>query len=91
MLVLGSTADRCQIKSDENRKPVVAPSICEITMIALPVQHLQLPKALTGITGLDEITEGGLPKGRPTLVAGGGRLRQDLAEFGVSGERRYAF
>ena len=30
-----------------------------------------LPKASTGISGLDEITFGGLPKGRPTLVCGG--------------------
>src|SRR6188474_3546202 len=30
-----------------------------------------LPKALTGIRGLDEVTRGGLPKGRPTLVCGG--------------------
>lgn len=30
-----------------------------------------LPKSLTGITGLDEITGGGLPKGRPTLICGG--------------------
>ena len=30
-----------------------------------------LPKALTGINGLDEITGGGLPRGRPTLVSGG--------------------
>jgi len=29
-----------------------------------------LPKAPTGIIGFDEITFGGLPKGRPTLVAG---------------------
>ena len=29
-----------------------------------------LPKAPTGIRGLDEVTEGGLPKGRPTLVCG---------------------
>ncbi|RFZ82030.1 circadian clock protein KaiC [Mucilaginibacter terrenus] len=29
-----------------------------------------LPKSLTGITGLDEITEGGLPTGRPTLICG---------------------
>ena len=29
-----------------------------------------LPKALTGISGLDEVTEGGLPRGRPTLVCG---------------------
>ena len=31
----------------------------------------ELPKTLTGIRGLDEITRGGLPKGRPTLVCGG--------------------
>ena len=30
----------------------------------------QLAKALTGIEGLDEITGGGLPAGRPTLVCG---------------------
>ncbi|WP_247236259.1 circadian clock protein KaiC [Telluribacter sp. SYSU D00476] len=33
--------------------------------------HLpSLPKALTGIKGLDEITQGGLPQGRPTLICG---------------------
>lgn len=39
------------------------------------VSHLsrgrELPKSLTGIRGLDEITRGGLPTGRPTLVCGG--------------------
>src|ERR1043165_2106758 len=30
-----------------------------------------LPKCATGIQGLDEITGGGLPRGRPTLVCGG--------------------
>ena len=30
-----------------------------------------LEKCLTGIRGLDEITYGGLPKGRPTLICGG--------------------
>ncbi|TRW22761.1 circadian clock protein KaiC [Flavobacterium zepuense] len=29
------------------------------------------PKAPTGVEGLDEITEGGFPKGRPTLICGG--------------------
>ena len=29
-----------------------------------------LPRAATGIAGLDEITGGGLPRGRPTLVSG---------------------
>jgi circadian clock protein KaiC len=31
----------------------------------------KLEKALTGITGFDQITHGGLPKGRPTIVCGG--------------------
>lgn len=31
----------------------------------------KFPKTPTGITGLDEITEGGLPAGRPTLICGG--------------------
>ena len=30
-----------------------------------------LPKAPTGIVGFDDVTGGGLPRGRPTLVAGG--------------------
>jgi circadian clock protein KaiC len=33
-------------------------------------QRGALPKAPTGISGLDEITLGGLPRGRPTLVCG---------------------
>lgn len=33
-------------------------------------QKNQLEKSPTGIKGLDEITGGGLPKGRPTLVSG---------------------
>ncbi len=31
----------------------------------------KLEKALTGIIGFDQITHGGLPKGRPTIVCGG--------------------
>ena len=31
----------------------------------------QLEKARTGITGFDEVTRGGLPKGRPSIVCGG--------------------
>ncbi len=34
-------------------------------------QHAPLTKMLTGIQGFDEITEGGLPRGRTTLVMGG--------------------
>lgn len=35
-----------------------------------PGKSVDLPKCATGIKGLDEITFGGLPKGRPTLVCG---------------------
>jgi circadian clock protein KaiC len=35
------------------------------------VREHELAKTPTGIRGLDEITRGGLPKGRPTLVCGG--------------------
>jgi circadian clock protein KaiC len=35
-----------------------------------PTTRNQIAKCPTGIIGLDQITEGGLPKGRPTLVCG---------------------
>ena len=46
-----------------------------------------LLKCPTGIQGLDEITGGGLPKGRPTLVCGGAGCGKTLmaAEFLVRG------
>ena len=47
----------------------------------------QLPKAATGIQGLDELTGGGLPRGRPTLICGGPGCGKTLmaAEFLVRG------
>jgi circadian clock protein KaiC len=50
-----------------------------------------VPKAPTGIQGLDEITGGGLPRGRPTLVCGGpGCGKTILAmEFLMNGARQY--
>ena len=47
----------------------------------------ELPKAATGIKGLDEITAGGLPRGRPTLVCGGAGCGKTMlaAEFIVRG------
>ena len=46
-----------------------------------------LEKCPTGIAGLDDITEGGLPKGRPTLVCGGAGSGKTLLamEFIVRG------
>lgn len=51
------------------------------------VKLTQLPKSPTGITGLDEITGGGLPQGRPTLICGSAGCGKTLMgmEFLVHG------
>ena len=50
-----------------------------------------LPKVFTGIQGLDEITGGGLPRGRPTLISGGAGSGKTLfgMEFLVRGATQY--
>jgi circadian clock protein KaiC len=50
-----------------------------------------LPKSPTGIPGMDEITGGGLPKGRPTLIAGAAGCGKTLfaMEFLVNGIIQY--
>jgi circadian clock protein KaiC len=55
------------------------------TSSALKAQRL--PKCPTGIQGLDEITGGGLPRQRPTLVCGGAGCGKTMlaAEFLVRG------
>src|SRR5262245_11281337 len=54
-------------------------------------QLKSLPKTRTGIPGMDEVTSGGLPKGRPTLVAGGPGCGKTLfaMEFLVNGAIQY--
>lgn len=54
-------------------------------------QRTLLPKSPTSIQGLDEITGGGLPKGRPTLVCGGAGCGKTLfaMEFLVRGATLY--
>ncbi len=62
---------------NNGHKPVAAPA--------------HLPKCPTGIQGLDEITGGGLPRGRPTLVCGGAGCGKTLfaAEFLVRGATQF--
>jgi circadian clock protein KaiC len=50
-----------------------------------------LAKAPTGIAGLDEITSGGLPRGRPTLICGSAGCGKTLLgmEFLVRGALQY--
>ena len=56
-----------------------------------PRRHASLPKCPTGIAGLDEVTGGGLPRGRPTLVYGGAGCGKTLlaVEFLVRGAMQY--
>ena len=44
----------------------------------------RLPKCTTGIEGLDEITEGGLPRGRPTLICGSASPTEQKRSEGAS-------
>lgn len=54
-------------------------------------ENLALPKAPSGISGLDEVLEGGLPRGRPTLVCGSAGCGKTLLamEFLVRGALEY--
>ena len=53
--------------------------------------NINLPKSPTGIQGFDEITAGGLPKGRPTLVCGSAGCGKTLfgIEFLVRGATQF--
>jgi len=50
-----------------------------------------IPKAKTGIKGLDEITFGGFPAGRPTLICGGAGAGKTMlaAEFIIRGATEF--
>lgn len=55
------------------------------------IKSRSLPKAPTGIQGLDEVTGGGLPRGRPTLVCGSAGCGKTLLamEFLVRGATQF--
>src|SRR5215471_717184 len=56
-----------------------------------PPQRQLLPKAPTGVQGLDQVTFGGLPRGRPTLICGSAGSGKTLlaAEFLVRGATQF--
>ena len=67
-----------------------APLTTEETLFMVdptPSAHPGIQKAPSGIRGLDEVTGGGLPQGRPTLVCGGAGCGKTLMamEFLVRG------
>ena len=57
----------------------------------MPAHVPTLPRSPTGITGLDEITGGGLPRGRPTLVCGAAGCGKTMlaVEFLVRGATQF--
>jgi circadian clock protein KaiC len=59
--------------------------------LELGKENRNLPKAPTGIQGLDEITQGGFPRGRPTLICGSAGAGKTLLamEFLVRGATEY--
>src|SRR6059058_2288773 len=54
-------------------------------------ENRMLPKARTGVQGLDEITAGGFPRGRPTLICGSAGAGKTLLamEFLIRGATVY--
>ncbi len=78
---VGGTSDR--------RRPESASEDTRVPAKKLPVTTT-LPKVASGIRGLDEITGGGLPRGRPTLVCGSPGAGKTLfsIEFLVRGIER---
>jgi circadian clock protein KaiC len=70
-------------------KKVEGPHLVEKEAPAIPTR---LEKAPTGIAGLDEITLGGLPRGRATLICGTAGCGKTMlgVEFLVNGARKYS-
>ena len=66
----------------------VAPSSSSASATTKPAG---LPKASTGVSGLDEILDGGLPQGRPSLVCGGAGCGKTLfsMQFLVNGALKF--
>ena len=60
-------------------------------MTSEPTSSTPLPKASTGISGFDDVTFGGLPVGRPSLVCGGAGCGKTLfaVTFLVNGATKF--
>ena len=80
---------RSVVRSKAKNKKVSKPKPAAPVVVKAPER---LEKALTGITGLDEITFGGLPRGRATLICGSPGCGKTMlgVEFLVNGVRKYS-
>jgi circadian clock protein KaiC len=74
--IVSNLGMRCDSMDKTKRRPIIGSS---------------LAKAPTGVKGLDEITGGGFPRGRPTLLCGGAGAGKTLLamEFLVRGAVEY--
>ena len=74
------------MKNQRHNSLALTPNVKAMSRGAAP-----LPKTPTGIQGLDEITFGGLPKGRPTLICGSAGCGKTLLsiEFLVHGATQF--
>src|SRR5690349_16848582 len=72
-------------------RPPVSPDSAPTSSAPTDSTQKGLYKCRTGIRGLDDITEGGLPRGRPTLVCGAAGCGKTLLgiEFLVRGATDY--
>src|SRR4029078_8913170 len=64
------TCDRSVPASVQNVTVPILQSCHSVPVLFDLNPRIELPKTPTGIRGFDEITRGGLPKDRPTLVCG---------------------
>src|ERR1700685_3997514 len=80
---------RSVVPSKTKNKRTVRPRPAAVVVAKAPER---LEKALTGIAGLDEVTFGGLPRGRATLICGSPGCGKTMlgVEFLVNGAREYA-
>jgi circadian clock protein KaiC len=72
--------------------PALQEAVCMKKPARKPrLESIALKKAPTGIKGLDDITYGGLPQGRPTILCGGPGCGKTMlaAEFLVRGATQY--
>jgi predicted ATP-dependent serine protease len=87
------TSQNCVLLKCVDPKEERGPSFSGLAMprAKLTASRTLLPKAPTGIEGLDEVTGGGLPKGRTTLLCGSAGCGKTLLamEFLVHGALQY--
>jgi len=85
-------ASKSSPKSPGRSSPGITPTSKSTNNNSAIAHPPHLEKALTGIDGFDEITLGGLPRGRASLICGSAGCGKTLfaTEFLVNGARKYS-